>query len=374
MKPIIEVHSTREDWLLARHGSIGSSLSPLLLGLGPKSEGMERNGWLYHWMRMNPAARERYADQIAQDEERSRAGAGINFELRTALEPWVAAMMEEQLGIKIIDPGPYCIVRSAEKPYLSASPDGFTVPDHDIAAFTFTPDGTEEGGDLMGATVGDLIDEGYVDAHTEYKTVRWSQAHKWRDGEPDLYATVQLHHLLAFPEFKHWDGGYIGALIGYGDSKEERLAFAVARDDDLIELIQETCERFWGYIERDEEPPMDGYLSTTRALRLMHPGTKPNKTTVTLGSQFIASHLGWQNTQTEIKRLERELERFRQELEAEAATHEAGEIFIPADPESLPGGAKWTRTLISPKDGTCKHCGKVTRKARPYTKFTSTKR
>jgi predicted phage-related endonuclease len=322
-----ETYEDEQSWLAGREGSIGSSALPGLLGLTDK-------GWLFWWMRLNPEARRKYAKQIEEEDSKPFP---LNAVLRRSLEPQIEGFLEEQQGIKIYDPGDFFIMRNGGEPRTHASPDGL------------------------------LVDaEGNVIAHTEYKTCTPYQAHKWKDG-PDLYALVQLHHLLAFEDCD-WDGGYIAALIGYGDSEEERLSFEVEGDQDLIEVIQEVLSKFFRYVDTDTMPPMDGLSSTTEALRLMYPARRSSeKAVITLTDYATEATERMFSLIEQKKEIEKEIDREKQIVEQEVGR--AG-----VDQGQLPTGEKWSRTVVEATETKCPGCGEVVSRRKEHTKFVAPRR
>lgn len=80
---------------------------------------------------------------------------------------------------------------------------------------------------------------------------------KWRDGIPQNYYVQNLHQLLA----SGWDFVVLHAQLKRvwdGDIKSTRQSYFIERSevlDDLDYLLAEEI-KFWGYVERDEMPPM----------------------------------------------------------------------------------------------------------------------
>lgn len=322
-----ENYTDEQSWLEGREGSIGSSALPGLMGLTGK-------GWLYWWMRLNPSAREKFAAQI---EEEDSIPFPLNGQLRRFLEPQIQEFLEEQRGIKVFDPGDYFILRSNIDRRKHASPDGLI---HDI--------------------------HGNPIAHTEYKTCTPYQKHQWANG-PNMYSLVQLHHLLAFEDCP-WDGGYIAALIGYGDSEDERLTFEVEADPDLIEVIQLVLERFWHYVDCDEMPPMDGLPSTTQALRQMYPAKhRKEKTHISLTDYSADATESMFSLMEQKKTIEREIQKQKQIVEAEIGRADV-------DQGVLPTGERWSRSTVEPTEKHCPECDAVIGHRKGYTKIAAPRR
>ena len=80
---------------------------------------------------------------------------------------------------------------------------------------------------------------------------------KWRDGIPQNYYVQNLHQLLA----SGWDFTVLHAQLKRvwdGEIKSTRQTYKIERSeklDDLEFLLTEEI-KFWGYVERDECPPL----------------------------------------------------------------------------------------------------------------------
>lgn len=87
--------------------------------------------------------------------------------------------------------------------------------------------------------------------------LRSMQKEKWRDQIPDNYFCQIMHQLLA----TGWDFAVLHAQLKRvwdGEIKTERRSYKIERSDhqnDLDYLLEEEI-KFWGYVERDEMPPM----------------------------------------------------------------------------------------------------------------------
>lgn len=97
----------------------------------------------------------------------------------------------------------------------------------------------------------------------EIKTAGHWMARHWEDGIPDDYQ-LQVQHYLAVlgPEFRY---AIVPVLIG-GNHYEERVVY---RDDERIAWLIEQERELWGYVEREEMPPIDGHDSTAATLAEM---------------------------------------------------------------------------------------------------------
>ena len=80
---------------------------------------------------------------------------------------------------------------------------------------------------------------------------------KWRDSVPQNYYVQNLHQLLA----TGWDFAVLHAQlkrVWEGEIKSTRQTYKIERSDvqdDLDFLLEKEIE-FWGYVERDECPPL----------------------------------------------------------------------------------------------------------------------
>lgn len=87
--------------------------------------------------------------------------------------------------------------------------------------------------------------------------LRSMQKEKWRDGVPQNYYAQCLHQLLA----TGWDFNVLHAQLKRvwdGEVKSTRQTYQIERSevlDDLDYLLEKEVE-FWGYVQRDECPPL----------------------------------------------------------------------------------------------------------------------
>ena len=97
----------------------------------------------------------------------------------------------------------------------------------------------------------------------ECKTAGIHGAWLWRDGVPE-YVHLQVMHQLAVTGKQAAD---VAVLIG----GQELKVFRIERDETMIAQLITLERQFWGYVERDQEPPADGTDSADVALRAMYP-------------------------------------------------------------------------------------------------------
>ena len=75
---------------------------------------------------------------------------------------------------------------------------------------------------------------------------------------------LQVQHQLAVTG-KH--AADVAVLLG----GQELQVFRIERDDELIGKLIALEREFWGYVERDQQPPADGSDSADAALRALYP-------------------------------------------------------------------------------------------------------
>lgn len=356
----LEIYPDRETWLRGdpkigpgRSLSFGASLAPDILG----ARSRERNiGALAIWAHFNPAVWHRLGFRPELDPE-GRAKKGINLDARRDLEPRIGAMLAEDMGLAMIDPGDFAIVRNPDMPRLHSSPD----------LLALAAGGGVKPGELRldsdRHTLSYLLGNGHVETGGELKTIHPYKRDEW-GLEPDLPAIIQAHHTMYACGWRHY---YVGAFVGYGDDDNERLTYRVEWDESLGEVYAEALDKIEGWIQRDEEPPKDGLDNTTRMVNLLFPAkAKGTGVSITLGAQWVAAHVEYLRVDSEIDRLEREKDRIRQEIGGEMGHHNAEEAIVPVDPAILPEGARWTRTAYVQSDSFCT-CGEVKMKGGPRT-------
>ena len=113
----------------------------------------------------------------------------------------------------------------------------------------------------------------------ECKTAGIHGSRLWRDGVPE-YVQLQVMHQLAVTGKQAAD---VAVLIG----GQELQVFRIERDEALIEQLIALEQQFWGYVERDQQPPADGSDSADLALRCLYP--RDSGTTLDLSSDLEMS-------------------------------------------------------------------------------------
>jgi predicted phage-related endonuclease len=78
---------------------------------------------------------------------------------------------------------------------------------------------------------------------------------------------MQCHGYMAVTG---WDRWHIAYLIG----GQRFTQFTIERDPEMIEMIECLADEFWGYVQRDEMPPIDHeHPRAEDLIRRLHPGT-----------------------------------------------------------------------------------------------------
>lgn len=213
--PPVVCHN-REDWLQARRRSIGASESAAIFGLGYASQSP-----LTVW------ASKVHGEENFQETQRMKIGKLIEPALRT--------IFADQNGIDCESPGEFSIYRNPDYPWLGATLDGLALhPDHGPVP-------------------------------VEMKNVDFFQRAEWEAGEGPLKYQIQVQHQLAVTGAPY---AYLFGLIG-GNTP---VTIPVPRNDRFInETLLPTLESFWGYVQRQEMPPVDGSEATARMLRTIWP-------------------------------------------------------------------------------------------------------
>lgn len=223
------VCANEEDWSRERRRGIGGSEVSTVLGL---------NRWdspYALWARKLGLVPEQEAT------ERMRMGH--------RLEPTVAALLAEEAGIELQDPGPFTID---------------VHPDLDHVRVTVDRE---------------VVELGAVTALAELK----STGLPWGAEEPPLDKQAQLQYQLGIRALPR---GYLAALVG-----EYGLKFLWAEmpaHADFQAYVVEAVDEFWQrFIVRRQPPPVDGHDATGAILKLLYP--EESGETVTLPSDAT----GW---------------------------------------------------------------------------------
>jgi putative phage-type endonuclease len=222
----------RDQWLEVRKGGIGSSDAAAAVGLHPyKSQ-------LQLWM--EKTGRDSDLPVVDPQDDASPMYWG------TLLEPIVAAHYTRRTGHKVRRVN--AVLQHPEHPWMLANIDREVVGAPDVQIL-------------------------------ECKTAGIHGARLWCDGVPE-YVQLQVMHQLAVTGKAAAD---VAVLLG----GQELQVFRIARDEDLIAHLISLERQFWGYVERDQQPPADGSDSADLALRCLYP--RDSGTTLDLSSDLEMS-------------------------------------------------------------------------------------
>jgi putative phage-type endonuclease len=206
-------YGTHEAWLQSRRSFIGASESPILFGVGYSSQSPTA-------LAMAKLGMVEPGEQPGDEEtEAMRWG--------TRLQDTIAAEFSERSSVPVKSLGQFTVVRSAEKPYIGATLDGYAEDPLSVV---------------------------------ELKNVGAYNARDWEADEPPLRVNVQVQHQMFCTGA---DRAYVVALLG-----GNRLTWHVVyRHERFIAALVERIDQFWGLIQEGKLPPVDGSEATANALR-----------------------------------------------------------------------------------------------------------
>ena len=279
-KPALKLVRTqdlsRDEWLTVRRQGIGSSDAAAAVGLNPyKSQ-------LQLWM--EKTGRDGALPVVDPNDDQSPMYWG------TLLEPIVAAHYTRRSGHRVRRVN--AVLQHPEHSWMLANIDRVVVGASDVQIL-------------------------------ECKTAGIHGARLWRDGVPE-YVQLQVMHQLAVTGKQAAD---VAVLLG----GQELQVFRIERDDTLIAQLVALEQQFWGYVERDQQPPADGSASAELALRCLYPrdsGTTLDFSTDLEMSGVFSDLLAVREVITTQTALESQLkQRIQQRMgEATRAVFEIGEV------------------------------------------------
>ena len=279
-KPALKLVRTqdlsRDEWLTVRRQGIGSSDAAAAVGLNPyKSQ-------LQLWM--EKTGRDGALPVVDPNDDQSPMYWG------TLLEPIVAAHYTRRSGHRVRRVN--AVLQHPEHSWMLANIDR----------------------EVVGASDVQIL---------ECKTAGIHGARLWRDGVPE-YVQLQVMHQLAVTGKQAAD---VAVLLG----GQELQVFRIERDDTLIAQLVALEQQFWGYVERDQQPPADGSASADLALRCLYPrdsGTTLDLSTDLEMSSVFSDLLAVREVITTQTALESQLkQRIQQRMgEATRAVFEIGEV------------------------------------------------
>ena len=279
-KPALKLVRTqdlsRDEWLTVRRQGIGSSDAAAAVGLNPyKSQ-------LQLWM--EKTGRDGALPVVDPNDDQSPMYWG------TLLEPNEAAHYTRRSGHRVRRVN--AVLQHPEHSWMLANIDR----------------------EVVGASDVQIL---------ECKTAGIHGARLWRDGVPE-YVQLQVMHQLAVTGKQAAD---VAVLLG----GQELQVFRIERDDTLIAQLVALEQQFWGYVERDQQPPADGSASAELALRCLYPrdsGTTLDFSTDLEMSGVFSDLLAVREVITTQTALESQLkQRIQQRMgEATRAVFEIGEV------------------------------------------------
>ncbi len=274
---LVKTHDlSRDDWLTVRKSGIGSSDAAAAVGLNPYKSQLEL------WM--EKTNRDAGLPKPDPNDETSPMYWG------TLLEPIVAAHYTKRTGNKVRRIN--AVLQHPSEPWMLANIDREVVGAPDVQIL-------------------------------ECKTAGMNGARLWRDGVPE-YIQLQVLHQLAVTGKQAAD---VAVLI----CGQELQVHRIQRHEPMIQQLMLLERQFWSYVERGEEPPVDGSDSADVALRALYP--HDNGKTLDLSGDLVMSAtfsdlLSVRQSIATHTQLEAELkQRIQQRMgEATRAVFDAGEV------------------------------------------------
>ena len=216
---LINPHRSYDSWRATRPTFVGASESPTLFGVGYSSQSP------------TTLALSKLGLETESDREESEA-----MRWGTRLQDAIGEEFGERVGLDVKSLGPFTVVRSAQKPYIAATLDGY-------------------------------VDEPALGV-VELKNVGAYNARDWDGDEPPLRVNVQVQHQM-FCVGPGCGIAYVVGLIG-GNQLSWKV---VERHDRFIAALVQRIDDFWGDIHAGKMPPIDGSEATSAALKSLYRAT-----------------------------------------------------------------------------------------------------
>lgn len=214
---VLRDYENREAWLASRSTAIGASESAALFGVSP-------------W----ETAVSLWAKKTGKMPTPDLAGEWLEW--GQLLEEPIAQRFVRVTGRKIWQPpSPFAVAVHAQIPIMRATPDRWIIE---------APDRPEPG----------LL---------QIKNTNAFKGHDWDEGVPD-FIQVQVQHEMAVTG-RAWAS--VAVLIGGCEFRH----FDVERNDTFVRELEAQCLWFWGFVERDEQPPIDTSQRTLDTIKKLHP-------------------------------------------------------------------------------------------------------
>lgn len=212
MKPLVTVCKNRAEWLEARKDGLGASDASAVLGASP-------------WKTNVQLWEEKTGLLVPED-----IGELPYVKYGNDAEPLLRAFFSLDHPEYAVSFTPYKILRHAEKPFITCTPDG-----------ELLEIGTGRNGGLEIKTTEILSASGWA---------------RWKDRIPDEYYAQVCQQMLAAA----WDFVELLAQIKYttasGDDRKEVRHYKIERADALddIALIEREDTAFWTCVEQNRRP------------------------------------------------------------------------------------------------------------------------
>ncbi|SFN45295.1 putative phage-type endonuclease [Formivibrio citricus] len=260
---------SREQWLAVRRGGIGSSDAAAAIGLSPYKSALEL--WLEKTGRKS-------ADDFSQSEA---------VFWGTTLEAIIANVYANRTGNKVRRVN--AVLQHPDHPFMLANLDR-----------------------AVGA-----------DGVLEVKTAGGHSAKFWEDGVPEHYQCQVIHQLAVTG--KAWAD--VAVLIGGQDFR----IYRIERDESQIADLIERETLFWGMLESDVQPAVDGSESSGSALAFLYPRDSGIELDCSESAELNALFTRLLQVRADLGELERSESLLRQQLqsamgEATAARFVGGRI------------------------------------------------
>lgn len=247
-------YEDRPRWLAARNSGVGASESSALFNASP-------------WDTVVSL----WAKKTGKIAEPEMSGEWLTW--GSLLEAPIAKAYAERTGRQIWQGSPFAVAVHPDVPIMRATPDYLVI--------------SAPGRDSRGVL--------------QVKNTNAFKAHDWDDGVPQ-HIEIQVQHELAVTGFK-W--GSVAVLVGGCELRH----FDIERNDDFIGELVKQVEWFWGYVENDVQPSVDGSARTLDTLKKLHPSDDGSE--IALPDEAIQ----WWEELCEVRALESQIRKNKPEIE-----------------------------------------------------------
>jgi putative phage-type endonuclease len=213
--PIPKKFGNRINWLKARQERIQASDSAALFGVGHNDQSIVA---LYE-SKVMPLTE----DDVSED----------RFIVGQMIEPTLRKLFTHYNDLACHEPIPYSLYQHPTKDHIGATLDGLTQHDE------------------------------YGTIPVELKNVGVQNRVDWSEGNCPLKYQIQCQHQMLVTGAP---AAYLFALIG-GNEPVTRL---ILRNPRFLAALETEIDKFWGYVQRRELPPVDGSEATSKALARLY--------------------------------------------------------------------------------------------------------